>query len=226
MLIFAGIAAILLLLISIHYTPTKTATENDRMIIGITFIFVNLIGIYSAFRPGQIRHIFTQKNSKEPSKRKSSETHMKIQGHHPTCNSFSNHVFQYKHRRYCTGCFGLALGSLIALLIIAGYIPFGAPFPDTILLLMQVIGLILIITNFIEVSVHHQTVSLHLISNGLLIIGFLLITISVLEKTGELSYGIIAIIFTLLWLDTRIHLSQFTHRFICQSCSSDCDYFY
>jgi hypothetical protein len=90
---------------------------------------------------------------------------------------------------------------------------------------MLVIGLILILINYLEVSIFHRTVFLHLISNGLLILGFLFVTISILEKTTELNYGIIAIIFSLLWLDTRIQLSQLTHRRICQSCRSDCTYF-
>ena len=225
MLILATIAAMLILLISIQYSPHKITSENDRILVGTLFIVINILGVYSAFRPGQIRYLFTQHNKKKTLNKTASKTPIKIQGHHPTCIPFSIHVFQYKNRRYCTGCFGLALGALSTIPITIGYILYGLTIPNTLLFLLLVTGLLLIIINYLEIAILQRTVFLHLISNALLILGFLLITLSILEKTGEVSFGIITIIFSLLWLDTRIQLSQFFHKRICHSCNLDCKYF-
>ena len=105
------------------------------------------------------------------------------------------------------------------------YLAFNYTIPSNIQLSLFGLGLLLILTNYIETILYHNTKILPLLSNGLLILGFLFIVLALSEITGEASYGIIAIIFSVLWLDVRIHLSQFKHKNICQSCHLDCKYF-
>jgi hypothetical protein len=150
---------------------------------------------------------------------------IKLAGHHPICEPFGNHTINYKKYVFCTGCYGLVIGSIIAILIMILYILFNISITNEYNIFILGLGFLLTLINYIVTIWYHNTTAPHLLSNSLLIIGFLFIVIAIAELTGEASYGIIAIIFSILWLDVRIHLSQYKHRRICQICPEDCTYF-
>lgn len=223
MLPLATLAIILLLIIIIFNNQSRQLQNNERIFVGLVFIIVCLAGIYSAYRPGRLKRLFLKSDTKKnPITAKST---IRLAGHHPACNQFKNHSFQYNNSYYCTGCYGLAIGSIIAIITISIFLLINIRIADEFKIILLSIGLTLIAINYIETFWYHNSIVFHLVSNSLLIIGFLFIVISTLEITGEASYGLIAIVFSVLWLDVRIHLSQYKHQRICQSCPKDCVYF-
>ena len=223
MLVLAAIAAILLLVIIIFDNQSSQVTNNERLLVGSLFIIISLGGIYSAFRPGRLRRLFLKPNDKQTTIK--TKSIISLAGHHPVCTPFKNHSFQSKNSVFCTGCYGLAVGSIIAIITVCVYLYSNITLPIEYSIVLLSVGFTLLIINYTETIWYHNTVRLHLISNSLLIIGFLFIVIGTTEITGEASYGITATVLSVLWLDVRIHLSQYKHRRICQLCPKDCVYF-
>jgi hypothetical protein len=223
MLILAAIAAILLLFIIISDNQCTQVTKNDRLLVGSLFIIINLGGIYSAFRPGRLKRLFLKPNDMKTTIK--TKSNISLAGHHPVCKPFEKHSFQYKNSIICTGCYGLSAGSIIAIITISIYLYSNMTLAFNFSIILLSAGFTLLVINYIETLWYHDTILFHLVSNCLLIIGFLFIVISTTEITGEASYGITATIFSVLWLDVRIHLSQYKHRRICQLCPKDCVYF-
>ena len=50
----------------------------------------------------------------------------------------------------------------------------------------------------------------------------MMIIISTLENTGDLIFGLIAILASFLFLETRIQISLLKHINICNKCIKDC----
>jgi len=225
MLSFATIASLLLLIVFGFYTQIHTLSKTERLFIGSIFIIISLGGIYSAFRPGRFRRIFFAKKHKKNRYKKNEVTDIKLKGHHPTCNSFKNHVILLGDSVYCAGCNGLVLGSILAISIMGIYMVLDYSVSQPLTDLIFTLGFLFVLLNYIDTLYYHNTPVLHVISNTMLTCGFLCIVIAVSEKTGEASFGIIAIIFSVLWLDVRIHLSQYKHKYICSQCAKNCKYF-
>jgi hypothetical protein len=223
MLILAAIAAIFLLVIIIFDNQSSKVTNNERLLVGSLFIIISLGGIYSAFRPGRLKRLFLKTNDKKTTIK--TKSIINIAGHHPVCKPFKNHSFQYKDSVFCSGCYGLAIGSIIALITICMYLYSNIKLSIDYSIILLIAGFTFLVINYIETIWYHNTLLFHLVSNSLLIIGFLFIVTSTTEITGEASYGLIAILFSVLWLDVRIHLSHYKHHRICQVCPRDCVYF-
>jgi hypothetical protein len=58
--------------------------------------------------------------------------------------------------------------------------------------------------------------------NIIFILGFFLLIITLFEQTKNLGVGVITILFCILFVQTRIQVSQYTHRYICNLCQKSC----
>ena len=88
--------------------------------------------------------------------------------------------------------------------------------------MLVAIGLLLVLINFVETARHSRTPPLHILANAILPVGFLLVTLSVSEATGEVSIGLVAMLVSFLLLDARIHISDWKHAEICRRCGRSC----
>jgi hypothetical protein len=84
------------------------------------------------------------------------------------------------------------------------------------------LGLIIIGLAYVEIMLPIRHAVVHIISNIFLVLSFFLVTISIFETTGNKVYGILSVIISFLFLDTRIQLSNWQHARICESCSETC----
>ena len=84
------------------------------------------------------------------------------------------------------------------------------------------IGILIIIFSYLEIIFLIRNSVIHIISNISLIISFLIITISIFELLENIIYGLITILLSFLWIDTRIYLSKWNHKKICKRCIRDC----
>jgi hypothetical protein len=210
-----------LIIINFFKPSTNIVKEIDRIIIFLIFILISIFGVSLSFYPRWYKNIVTIKNNKIIK----SDSNNKIrnrEGHHPNCSKFKNHIIKIKGRKYCAGCFGLGVGSLISIFLLIVYIIIEK---NQYLLLYQYsfcIGLLIIILSYIESLINNKKSIIHILSNIFLIIGFLLLSISTLENSNNLIYGLIGILASFLFLETRIQISMLHHINICSNCIEQC----
>ena len=218
-LILSVFAAFLVLIIVFIGPQNINSVEWwDRLLISGIITGGLLLGILSAFSPGWYKKYFhTEKHDFQTQR-----TNRKRRGHHPNCTHFQYHTIQIKNKTNCLGCLGLSLGCAISIFILIVYVNISMKWFSSTLINLALIGIILIFFSYAETVHHRRYKIIHILSNVLLVLGFLLITISVFEITGKIIYGLIVIILSILWLDTRIQLSSWRHRNICSNCIEDC----
>jgi hypothetical protein len=221
--ILLSIIAALLLLILVYFDASKTNIIDpyDRLLIGGIVIIGCLFGISIAFYPGWYKKI--SKSSKNKLNKKDEKIALrKRKGHHPDCDEFKNHVVRFDSKVLCTGCLGLAIGALSSIILMIIYLAVTSEKTLMINYLLIFLGLILIAFNFIEIMLPNRHKVIHVFSNIFIIVGFLFIVIGVFEITRSKTYAIISIIFSVLWLYTRIQLSNLRHGMICSKCKEKC----
>lgn len=203
------------------YSNMDTIYIFNKLIVGGAFISSCLLGLSFAVKPNWIKRL-TKQGWHDESERQSQTKKRKRQGHHPDCEKFQTHIIRTKNKVLCAGCSGLALGSILSIFLTSGYIILPSEFPSIVLYIFIMLGMILIILNYIEIVIPIRNALFHLIFNVFLVISFLFIVIGVFELTGNVIYGIFGIITAFLWLDTRIQLSKWRHYEICRNCSETC----
>ncbi len=212
-------AAGMLVLVSWLSSPQgRELTSADQLIVAVAFMAGCVFGLVQSTIPNRVvgRRKGEPKFSPDPG-----GEHKRRVGHHPDCGRFNDHIVVFGSSSYCSGCLGLALGSGISLLFMAAYPFFTTPSPGSGVLLVLA-GLGLVALDLFETAFRSRRRAMHVLVNILLVIGFLLVTIGVSEATGSVAYGLLAILVSFLWADTRIQISDLTHAEICRDCGQGC----
>jgi hypothetical protein len=221
--IFLSSIAVFLLQIIIYFGSSKTVIIdfNDRLFLGCLFIVCCLFGISLAIYPSWYKRIFKVSKNRLGIKN-NKKIFRKRKGHHPECEKFQNHVISFNDKVVCTGCLGLATGSISSIFLMLFYLIFINEKNVMILYALIFLGLFLIACNYIEIVLQFSNKIIHIFSNIFIIVGFFIIFIGIFEITGSKTYAIISIIFSFLWLYTRIQLSNIRHIIICSKCKEKC----
>lgn len=194
------------------YSDQNIVHMSDKLVVGGAFIISCIFGIYAAVKPDRIY----------PKGGDGQQSQIKIIGHHPDCEEFNNHVIKINNTILCPGCYGLALGSAISILLMSGYIVFPIEIQQIHLYVLVILGMLLIVLNYVEIIIPARIAYFHLISNIFLVISFFLVILGILHLTGNMIYGLSAVLISYLWLDTRIQLSDWCHSQVCQNCNESC----
>ena len=113
------------------------------------------------------------------------------------------------------------MGSSISLVIMAFYLLV----PPVDILLgrwLLVLGLSMVAICTTEVAWHPSAPSLHVLSNLILVMGFLVVIIGVTSSSMDVMFGLFATLICYLWLDARIQLSAWKHEKACGLCDQSC----
>jgi hypothetical protein len=220
-ILFACIAMVFVsLMIVLVPSPTTASSLNDKIVVTGFFIASCFVGMSFALHPGWIRRsaskkIHTTAIIYEESKRSFS-------GHHPDCERFQSHRLTLGKTIWCAGCFGLLIGSLISIAFMVIYTISSTSLSRSTYGLLLLLGLLLVLVINLETIAKSKNAVTHLVLNGMLIPGFFFITMSVTELTGKALFGVFTIFLCALWLDTRVTLSRWRHRSICNHCEEPC----
>jgi hypothetical protein len=219
--ITAVISSVLMILIKPNIINTNIFTEK-LLVIGAFFTSC-ILGISLAIYPNWWKknkiHTNYNQNFKYPEKKRS------FKGHHPDCNKFKNHIIFIKNKPRCTGCLGLIMGAITSILLIILYLIIPLKLSINTYYILFIIGIIILFLVYGELLFLKRNRFVHILLNSLLIIGFLIITLSILEITNNSIYAIITLILCFLWLNTRIIISNQQHHRICDSCIKECKSF-
>jgi uncharacterized membrane protein len=214
-------AALIIMIFWFRSSEIRSINPFDKMFVGGAFISSCIFGLSLALKPNWVGR-FVNRGSKGHGSQKVDTTKRKRQAHHPDCEPFEGHTITINKKVRCAGCTGLALGSTVSIVLMIFYVVLPYEIPPTPLYILIILGMILIALNYLDLSILNENAHLHLISNTFLVIGFFLIVISVFEKTGSITYGLLAVVLSFLWLDTRIQLSDWHHSLTCKSCGNVC----
>jgi len=97
---------------------------------------------------------------------------------------------------------------------------------NLVLKILILLGFVFIILNYTEILMPTRNAFVHVISNAFLVMGFFFIVMGVFELTGSVVAGVVGVIISFLWLDTRIQLSKWRHAVICKNCADSCKAYY
>jgi hypothetical protein len=139
-------------------------------------------------------------------------------GHHPDCGGFSAHIIRFRGNRYCAACTGLLTGGVIAMIVTSLYFFFGLnaspiSFPAVL------VGQLGLVSGLIQFKLKGWSRSA---ANVLFVLGSSLMLIGVDQLVGSVFLDTYVIGLVMLWVLTRVMVSQWDHRRICLSCGFSC----
>lgn len=217
LLLSAMASAIMLSFALVGPASSNDLTSMERIAVVSAFILICILGMLSALDLVNFTWIKEQLIPREQGRARPGPTRV---GHHPDCEGFRGHTIGLRGRIYCCGCLSLAIGSSIAICLMALLMIFSniAPANGPYLVLL---GLLIVAITFVDAWVHRLR-WVHILTNVLLPVGFLLMTIGVTVATGDGSLGLVAVLISILFMDTRISISQRKHEDICRRCGREC----
>lgn len=201
--------------------PASTSISSDeKMTVSGVFIACCCIGITLALYPRWIRKI-TRKNIQMTQDIKE-RPRRSFHGHHPECERFQTHTITIHKKTWCTGCLGLLIGSLASIFVMFIYVLYPVRLSSLNFFMILFIGLFIIALIYIEIIVGSKYLGTHILSSAMLVPSFFLITMSVTELTGKMIFSVLTVLLCVLWLDTRVVISNARHRQTCSSCKESC----
>lgn len=195
-----------------------------KLMIGSIFGLICISGILAALFPRHCSQIFKfwkTVHSREHSGAAKLASHsgsFALNGHHPNCEGFSAHVFQINSRTFCTACTGLLLGGVIAFIGTALYFFGNLPVEEGGPWLIWV-GVLGVGSGLFQFRAKASYVRLSL--NVFFVVGAFLVLVGLDELTQNLFGDLFLVSLSVLWLFTRISLSQWDHERICYVCNED-----
>jgi hypothetical protein len=203
-------------------TPTSHPLSMFPGKIGIALVFILccIFGISFSLRPNWVR-LFIHKKEETIANR-SCTAQRSFQGHHPDCETFENHRWISQNKTWCAGCLGLLIGCLLSSILMILYVVVPLHLSPTIFRLFLFLGLCIIAFVYLEIIQKRHHANIHVLSNGMLVLSFFFITISIIELLGKVEYSLYTILLCMLWLDTRVQLSRWHHSRLCRSCLQSC----
>ncbi|UCE45331.1 MAG: hypothetical protein JSU93_00025 [Methanobacteriota archaeon] len=84
------------------------------------------------------------------------------------------------------------------------------------------LGFCALLATFLVSLVRARRPLLTIAANAMMVPGLFLLTAGILEMTGSFFAALLVILFSFLWADTRIQISQWRHQMTCRECQNEC----
>ena len=214
----SGLIILTLILKTSHFTqPPNKVVQNLFLLL---FAIICVMGIFAGLFPSSCKNLRISKNNpyqKEISENKEFNN-FKMEGHHPNCENFSDHIFHFKGNTYCAGCTGLVTGGLISLILVT--IGFTRIIPLNYFNIIYWAGLITqTITLTYFMTIRHARNILKIFFNIIFVVSYCLIFISVIMAYNNIFLYFYVTVLLLVVILTRTSISRYKHKLICYYCS-------
>jgi hypothetical protein len=218
-LIFASLITCLsILTLSVYPLNIPETVLWQRQLASTVFVAICLAGGLATLFPGKCSATFQTHAPQRSSKGENNNSSLLIKGHHPACESYSTHTILLGKTTYCSACLGLFIGAMLGSTITAGYFLLeaqrtGSSFAPAIL------GQACLTIGFLQFKFKGQ---LRLFANIALVVGA---TLSLIGMDGQMKNVFVDLLVTgaaLIWVSTRISISQWDHSRICSRCRFTC----
>jgi len=191
---------------------------------GSIFIIICLLGAIVGVRPSSFsRPRLEQKGLMVLDDSQESETHKQrptLQGHHHSCDQFSDHVLNIRTKVFCAGCTGLTTGAVISIYGGILYFFLGIPLVNEFLVFW--VGFLGVFVGILQ----HQLYRALAVRNGFIrftlnvvfVLGAFLLLVGADQIAGSFAVDIYILCVILLWIINRIMKSSSEHERICTHC--------
>ena len=212
------------LFLSLFFVVYPPKLEDDfafrNLTVGSAFCAVCILGIIAALFPSSCSTIpnFEKRNRDEKSKTTMHET--TLQAHHPSCENYSTHILRIGNRKFCATCSGLLVGASAVLigtsLYFFGSLRIGEPFT------LVSAGAFAVIFGLIQSALPKLSNGVtRFFASTIFVIGCLLMLVSLDEVVKNTSIDLFFVALCILWIMTKIALSQWDHQQTCSHCSTE-----
>jgi hypothetical protein len=211
------------LLLSIVFAIYPPKLEDNfafrNMAVGSVFAAVCILGIFAVLHPDSCSGIldFGKRDGYERNARRVRE--LALRGHHNTCEGYSSHVLRIGDRRFCATCSGLLVGAIVVLVGIGLYFFGNLQIGETPFMLVSVGAVGLVLGLFYPLIPRFRDGFTRFSVSMLFAVGSFLILVSMEEAAANTSIDFFFIVLTILWILTKMSISQWEHQRICSQCS-------
>lgn len=209
-----------LVLLNFNLKQPEFSYPWQKPLIFSIFVSICFLGIMAGLFPSKcLKIIHSQKKvNSNISPTSNQEISKKFMGHHPDCGNFSEHVLSFRNSKYCAGCTGLVAGATIAIIGSLFYItnPLNFNLNSGIILWIGIAGVTLTLFQhtFIDIDVS----CVKLISNVIFVLGSFFVLLGIDMINGGLFIELYFLTLALMWIYTRILISEKNHQRICADC--------
>lgn len=213
---------LLLFVVLVGPIDTNTVEPLDRVIVGSALLLAYALGGWMAVRPGRGQRTSTIGNGDEVVEGPAPIPGPRRRGHHPECGNFEGHTVMWGGNARCAGCTGLLGGAGIGSALTVVYVLYPSSLSWAGGSTLVLAGMALVAVDLVVAGVGGAGAWPGLVLNALMAVGFALVAIGLLELTGRPDWGLIGVILSALWMDTRIQVSRKNHAAVCSACPREC----
>jgi hypothetical protein len=145
-----------------------------------------------------------------------------VHGHHPLCEGFRSHEVLIRGKSFCAGCTGLLIGAVIALIAVAASFFAGSASPIQCRAAVSLGAVGVVLGLFRSLPFGDGKGLSRVLAGAVFVPGTFLILWGSDVLLRSLCVDVAVVLFSLLWLGTRIELSRWSHEGICGGCRSSC----
>lgn len=219
------VSASLLGLVSLALFVLSSSASADgftyrKPLIGSIFLLICVLGALAVVLPGKCNSILGGREKGSPFGFHSGASSSRVlKGHHYDCEGYVPHTVKLGGRTLCAACSGLFLGAVAAIFGTVAYFFSNAKISQFGMLFL-IAGMGLVALGFIQFNFPRLA---RLLVNALFVLGAFLVLLAVEMLLMNLFIDLYVISLTMLWILTRILLSQWDHSRICRSCRVYCE---
>jgi hypothetical protein len=217
------------LVLSIFFVVNPSSLEDDfsfrNLTVGSAFGALCILGIFAGLFPSlnSANRNFEKRNRYDQSTHAIHET--TLRAHHPSCENYSTHILNIGNMKFCATCSGLIVGATIVLfgtgLYFFGSLHIGEPFT------LVSVGAAGVISSLLQSALPRFSVGFtRFFASTIFVIGCFLMLVSINEATKNTSVDLFFVALCVLWIFTKITLSQRDHQQTCLHCATEsCRYY-
>lgn len=210
------------LILSTFFVLHPSALEDDfayrNPTIGSAFGTVCVLGIFAALFPSSCLAIpqFWKRNRHDKHTSNIHET--TLRAHHPSCENYSTHILHIGNMNFCATCSGLLVGATLVLfgtgLYFFGNLRIGDPS------ILVSIGSAGVAVGLLQSALPKFSGGLtRFFASILFVVGTFLMLVSIDAAVKNTSIDLFFVALSVLWILTKITLSQRDHQRTCSDCS-------
>ncbi len=219
------LGGVLVLVVALFgYQDDVDLTSNERRIVVTPLNVACAIGISMALRPNWRRRWFGDEGAVDGGTADADKPPPgpRRRGHHPECDTYASHTVTWRGGVRCAGCTGLAVGAFVAIVLGIVYVRLPTSITWAAGPALVLAGMSLVALGLFAAWAGGIDPRANMTLNALMVLGFAFVSIGLLEATGDWLWGLVGVVFSVLWMDTRIQLSRWNHAASCTVCPEAC----
>jgi hypothetical protein len=198
--------------------PTSNGVPYQSLAVGTAFLVVCVSGILAALFPSFCSAISQFGKRKTVDSYVSEARRIILRAHHPSCRNYSTHILTLGKTEFCATCSGLLIGAVIAVVGTVTY--FFAGFTLANPEILAWIGSAGVALGFLQSGFPKlSTGRTRFLTSIVFVFGTFVLLASIDSATKSVALDLFFVALSVLWILTKIALSQRDHYLTCSECT-------